>query len=51
MEKNIVILPGDGIGKEVMDAAVKVLEEVAKKYNHSFITQSNQYGPTGCLSI
>lgn len=46
MEKNIVILPGDGIGKEVMDAAVKVLEEVAKKYNHSFTFSQYDIGGT-----
>lgn len=34
MQLNILILPGDGIGEEVTREAVKVLEQVAKKYNH-----------------
>jgi len=34
MELNIALLPGDGIGPEVIDQAVKVCDAVAKKYNH-----------------
>ena len=33
---NIALLPGDGIGPEVMVEARKVLDVVAKKYNHTF---------------
>ena len=36
MEKRVTVLAGDGIGKEVTDAAVVVLEAVAKKYGHTF---------------
>ncbi len=36
MEKNITLLKGDGIGPEIVDQAVKVLDAVAKKYNHTF---------------
>lgn len=36
MEKKITVLPGDGIGPEVVTAAVEVLQAVAKKYEHSF---------------
>ena len=36
MEKNIVLLKGDGIGPEIVDQAVKVLDAVAKKYGHKF---------------
>ena len=36
MEKNIVLLKGDGIGPEIVDQAVKVLDAVAKKYGHAF---------------
>jgi 3-isopropylmalate dehydrogenase len=32
----IAVLPGDGIGKEIVPAAVAVLKAVAKKYNHNF---------------
>lgn len=35
MNLNILILPGDGIGTEVTREAVKVLEQVARKYNHT----------------
>ena len=37
MEKNITVIKGDGIGPEIVDEAIKVLDAVAKKYNHTFI--------------
>lgn len=36
MEKTIALIPGDGIGPDVVGEAVKVLDAVAKKYNHKF---------------
>ena len=39
MEKTITVLPGDGIGPEVTEAAVKVLQTIAKRYNHTFNLQ------------
>ncbi|MFK7810184.1 MAG: 3-isopropylmalate dehydrogenase [Saprospiraceae bacterium] len=36
MEKKIAVLPGDGIGPEVMEQAIQVLNAVATKYNHTF---------------
>ena len=36
MLKNIALLPGDGIGPEIIAEAVKVLNAVAKKYGHTF---------------
>lgn len=36
MEKTIALIPGDGIGPDVVGEAVKVLDSVAKKYNHKF---------------
>ena len=36
MNKNIALLPGDGIGPEIIAEAVKVLNAVAQKYGHSF---------------
>ncbi|WP_336822379.1 3-isopropylmalate dehydrogenase [Sporosarcina sp. USHLN248] len=36
MEKRVAVLPGDGIGPEVMEAAVKVLEVVGRRFNHTF---------------
>src|ERR1700683_1496607 len=34
MKLNILILPGDGIGAEVTREAVKVLDQIAKKFHH-----------------
>ncbi len=36
MKKKIAVLAGDGIGPEVMQETVKVLEVVAKKFAHDF---------------
>ncbi len=36
MKKKIVILPGDGIGKEVTTEGKKVLEIIAKLFGHTF---------------
>jgi 3-isopropylmalate dehydrogenase len=36
MEKKIALLKGDGIGPEIVDSAVRVLEAIAVKYNHKF---------------
>ncbi|MGY8945467.1 MAG: 3-isopropylmalate dehydrogenase [Flavobacteriales bacterium] len=35
MKLNIALLPGDGIGPEVIEQAVKVSNAIAKKFNHS----------------
>ena len=36
MQYKIGLLKGDGIGPEIVDSAVRVLEKVGKKYGHSF---------------
>ena len=36
MNYKIGLLRGDGIGPEIVDSAVRVLEEVGKKYGHTF---------------
>ena len=36
MNMNIALLKGDGIGPEIVDSAVRVLEAIGKKYNHTF---------------
>lgn len=36
MEKNIALIPGDGIGPDVVAEAVKVLDTVAKKFGHKW---------------
>lgn len=46
MEKNIVVLPGDGIGQEVIDSAVQVLKKIAEKYNHNFTFTQHEIGGT-----
>lgn len=35
-EFNITLLPGDGIGPEIVSAAVSVLDKISEKYGHSF---------------
>lgn len=46
MNKTIALLKGDGIGPEIVDSALLVLEKIAKKYNHSFSYKDLQIG--GC---
>lgn len=36
MNYNIALLKGDGIGPEIVDSAVAVLQKVAEKFNHEF---------------
>ncbi|MFD4930906.1 3-isopropylmalate dehydrogenase [Peribacillus butanolivorans] len=44
MKRNIAVLQGDGIGKEVTRGAVEILEAVAHRYGHDF---EFQYGEIG----
>lgn len=37
MKKHIAVLPGDGIGPEVIAEAIKILKKIESKYNHEFI--------------
>lgn len=46
MEFKITLLPGDGIGPEVVCEAVRVLDIVAHKYSHTFLYQERLMG--GC---
>ncbi len=46
MQFKITLLPGDGIGPEVVGEAVRVLETVAAKYKHTFNFQERLMG--GC---
>ena len=36
MDFNIAVLPGDGIGPEIIDQAKKVVISIGKKFNHQF---------------
>src|SRR5512134_1297289 len=46
MKYNITLLPGDGIGPEVVSEAVRVLDVIAHKYHHSFEYKERLMG--GC---
>ena len=46
MHAHIALLPGDGIGPEVVAEGVKVLHTVAERFGHAFETQSALIG--GC---
>ena len=48
MEFNIAVLGGDGIGPEVTDQGVRVLEAVGRAFGHSF---NLNYGDIGGISI
>jgi 3-isopropylmalate dehydrogenase len=37
--KNIVILPGDGVGPEVIAQAEKAIQAIAYRYNHEFVIE------------
>lgn len=44
MEANIVILPGDGIGPEIVAQAERVLSAVANRFGHTFNLESHDIG-------
>lgn len=48
MKLNLAILPGDGIGPEIIEQAMKVVKAVAQKYNHEL---TYEYGLTGAVAI
>ena len=48
MEKKIAVLPGDGIGPEIIEQAVNVLKAIEKKFNHQF---EYNYGLIGAAAI
>lgn len=48
MKKKIAVLPGDGIGPEVVEQAVKVLDAIAEKFDHEF---DYVYGDMGAIAI
>src|SRR5579864_852739 len=47
---NIAILPGDGIGPEVIDEAVRVLEAVATRFGHELTLHKKDVGGAGLTS-
>ncbi|MBN2634695.1 MAG: 3-isopropylmalate dehydrogenase [Prolixibacteraceae bacterium] len=48
MKLNIAVLPGDGIGPEIIEQAMKVVKAVAKKFNHEL---TYEYALTGAVAI
>ena len=46
MKHNIAVLPGDGIGPEIVEQAIKVLKAVALKYRHEFNFEEAPVGAT-----
>jgi 3-isopropylmalate dehydrogenase len=44
MQANIVVLPGDGIGPEIVSATLPVLDAVASRYGHQFSFQEHDIG-------
>ena len=48
MKKQIAVLPGDGIGPEIVQEAVKVLDAVAEKFGHDFVYT---YADMGAIAI
>ncbi|HKI88734.1 MAG TPA: 3-isopropylmalate dehydrogenase [Draconibacterium sp.] len=48
MKFKIAKLPGDGIGPEIVEQAVKVINAIGKKYNHQF---SFEFGIVGAAAI
>lgn len=46
MKKTIAVLAGDGIGPEITDGAIAVLQAVAQKFGHEFAFEHYPIG--GC---
>ncbi|NNC35353.1 MAG: 3-isopropylmalate dehydrogenase [Croceitalea sp.] len=44
MKMNIALLPGDGIGPEVIEQAVKCLQAVEETFNHTFVYKEGLVG-------
>lgn len=44
MKKRIAVLPGDGIGKEVVKGAIEVLQAVGERFGHHFYFQYGKIG-------
>lgn len=48
MKLNLAILPGDGIGPEIIEQAMKTVKAVAEKFNHEL---TYEYALTGAIAI
>lgn len=48
MKFKIAVLPGDGIGPEITEQAMKVVQAIVKKFNHQM---EHEYALTGAVAI
>ena len=48
MKLNLAILPGDGIGPEIIEQAMKTVKAIAEKFNHEL---TYEYALTGAIAI
>ena len=48
MKFDLAVLPGDGVGPEIIDEAVKILQAIDKKFKHTF---NLRYGLVGGVAI
>jgi 3-isopropylmalate dehydrogenase len=46
MDKKIVLLPGDGIGQEVIHSAKEILNAIAQEFKHTFTFEFHDIGGT-----
>src|SRR5258706_8044614 len=44
MKKTIAVLPGDGVGPEITKQSVKLLQKIAKKFNHELTFKEGLIG-------
>jgi len=51
MRKNIVLLPGSGIGPEITDQAERILKQVAAVYRHEFVFSSHGLAEAGSPAL
>lgn len=51
MKLNIAILPGDGIGPEIMKQGVDVLNAIAEKFNHEFYYKEALVGASAIEAV
>ncbi|SVC75029.1 uncharacterized protein METZ01_LOCUS327883, partial [marine metagenome] len=44
MKKSVAVLPGDGVGPEVITESIKVLEAIGNRFGHDFQIKSGRVG-------
>ena len=44
MKAEILTLPGDGIGPEIVSSAVRILDKVAERFGHTFVCREGLIG-------